>query len=199
MIDHRFTAAESMPYPAEESVPAAAGPADSLEHRVHRLEDAVASLQDTRGLEERITERVAERMKRSAPVAVGRAADVQPAVGRQVAPAPVSPAPADARTRAAATAAPAAGARPPWLLVDVYQDMRAMVRMFIDRRYQVSWSARLIPLAALVGMVLSWLILGGIWFIGPLLDRVVDILLAFVAYKALSREAARYRATMAPP
>ncbi|HEV3257126.1 MAG TPA: hypothetical protein VG013_09625 [Gemmataceae bacterium] len=187
MIDHRFTSAESMPYPGEEHAPKGAGPAESLEHRVHRLEDAVASLQDTRGLEERVTERVAERMSRAAP-----AAEVQPSAGRRVKPEAVDP----VRAEPPPTATPVAVARPPWLLFDVYHELQAMVRMFLDRRYQVSWPARLIPLAALVVMVLSWFTLGSIWVVGPLLDKALDLLLAFVAYKALSREAARYRATL---
>jgi len=184
MIDHRFTPAESVAFPGE------APTAESLEHRVHRLEDAVASLQDTRGLEERITARVAERMGRVPP---GGSAETPRGGGRQPQPDTMDP----GQTWPPPAATPVGVARPPWLLFDVYHELRAMVRMFFDRRYQVTWPGRLIPLAALVVMVLSWFILGGIWVIGPLLDKAVDVLLAFVGYKALSREAARYRATVA--
>src|SRR5262245_31041207 len=37
-------------------------PADSLEQRVQRLEDAVAALQDTRPLEDRVVERLSSRL-----------------------------------------------------------------------------------------------------------------------------------------
>jgi hypothetical protein len=48
-------------------------------------------------------------------------------------------------------------------------------------------------------MVLSWFFLSGMPLIGHLLDRLIDLLVAFVAYKALGREAQRYEATVPPP
>ncbi len=52
-----------------EASQAAASPwqLESLEQRVHRLEDAVAAMQDTRLLEERVAERVKERVNGNLP------------------------------------------------------------------------------------------------------------------------------------
>jgi hypothetical protein len=67
--------------------------------------------------------------------------------------------------------------------------------MFFDVRYHVAWTARLTVLL-LVPFILTshlWLPVYNLPIVGPVLDKVVDLLLAFFAYKALSREAQRYR------
>src|SRR5438105_2383035 len=53
---------EAMPLPDAHQM-------DSLEQRVHRLEDAVAAMQDTRSLEERLVERGAGRINGNATAA----------------------------------------------------------------------------------------------------------------------------------
>ena len=86
-----------------------------------------------------------------------------------------------------------------WWLPDLARELRTMVRMFLDRGYRVTWTARLVPAIALILFVLSWILVGGIPLVGPLLDRAVDIVLAIVTYSALSREASRYRYILLHP
>src|SRR5262249_47203176 len=85
-----------------------------------------------------------------------------------------------------------------WLLYDIYDEARTIVQMYFDRRYRMTWQARVIPLVILFAILTSW-----IWFPGTSIlptvlmvtvDKIVDILLAFCAIKILSREAKRYRA-----
>lgn len=190
MVD-RGAMAEEAAAPNEEC-PAPLPPAtplETLEQRVARLEDAVAALQDTGRIEQRVAERVTRRLNRNPPpVAEPAPADLIVNVGRQLLPAALNR--SRAGTEAADVAAPGAG---PWVLFEAYAEARAMVRMFFDRRYRVSWTARIVPVAALVVFLCSWLILGNIWIIGSLLDKVVDLVLAFLVYKVLDREVQRYR------
>jgi hypothetical protein len=173
-------------------------PPETLEQRVHRLEDAVASLQDTRPLEDRITERVTERLQ-GRPPAPRPVSDISDKVmePRQIPPPPVSPPPAPTTT-------PASLIRPvltrqPWLLLDTITELRAMVRMFFDVHYHVGWSTRLTVLILLPVLLLShwWLPPAWLPVVGWLFDKLVDLLLAFIIYKALSREAQRYLHTRA--
>src|SRR5262249_58851560 len=80
--------------------------------------------------------------------------------------------------------------RHPWLFVDLFRELRAMVRMFFDVRYTVAWSTRLTVL-----VLLPLILTSGWWFppayfcqpLGTLFDKLFDLVLAFFAYKALSR------------
>ncbi len=105
------------------------------------------------------------------------------AASREVAPSPPPPEPL-----------PPELMRHPWLLFDTIAELRAMFRMFFDVRYHVAWSTRLIVLILLPLIFVSgWLVpLAYVPLLGPILDKIVDLVLAFFAYKALSREARRY-------
>ena len=85
--------------------------------------------------------------------------------------------------------------RYPWLLFDLLGELRAMFRMFFDVRYHVAWSTRVTVLILLPLIFLSgwWCPLAYVPFLGPVVEKVVDLVLAFFVYKALSREAHRYR------
>ena len=87
--------------------------------------------------------------------------------------------------------------RPPWLLFDVATEFRAIYAMLFDRRFQFTWAGRLVPLAALVLIILSYWTVGSIPFVGGILDRLVNVALIVIAYKVLSREARRYRELVA--
>jgi hypothetical protein len=168
------------PHLREEGAHPAAPASNGIEQRVQRLEDAVAALQDTRQLEERLVDRVADRLGRTAPLAMPAAAGVIIEAGRQLLPA----------------AAPRAGGTPPrlpWLLLDLYAELRAIFWMFLDRGYRLTWTCRLVLPVLLLLMVSSWFIIGAIPLVGALLDKAVDVVLVVVAYKVLSREAHRYR------
>jgi hypothetical protein len=165
------------------SVPIEGDAVNGLEPRVRRLEDAVAALQDTRQLEERVAERVANRMDHQA--APRQSADVLFQAGRQLLPAALA-----LTHDAGGNSAPRTG----WLPWELYAEIRTIVTMFLDRRFSVSWTARVVPIVLLVFLVLSWLFLDGHFLLlGTLLDKVVDVLLIICTYKILSREAQRYR------
>ncbi len=185
---------------------------EHLEQRLHRLENAVASLQDTRALEERVTERVRSRLQSGVPVAAVRSDDKFVDLKRHPLPlameaaasrTPASPAettrqamdnlPPAARAAVAAVMLP----RPRWLLFDVWSDFVAMLRMFLDVRYHVGWFARLTVLVLIPVILTShlwlWLPVPSLFGLNLIADKLVDLLLAFFLYKTLSREAGRYR------
>jgi hypothetical protein len=170
------------------ALPADGSSSNGLEQRVHRLEDAVATLQDTRALEERVVQRVSDRVQHRASVAVlerdptGILLDAS----RHLLPAALPSAPsADTTVRSA------------WLPYEVYAEIRSMIAMFFDRRFRVSWTGRVVPLILLGVAIFSWVILDArLLYLGSILDKAVDVILIILAYKVLSREAARYRAVL---
>jgi hypothetical protein len=171
-----------------------------LEQRVRRLEDAVSTLQDTRPLEERIVERVARRLNRNLAQTV-QASGMVVSHGRQLLPAAldlIRNKTAEAERRAAA---PSGGLPRPWLLFDAYAELRTMVRMFLDPRYRPTWPARIAPLVLLALVMTSWIWLPGTAIfptsLMTIMDKAVDLALAFLAFKILHREARRYRELVA--
>jgi hypothetical protein len=191
---------------------ALAPPADALEQRVQRLEDAVAALQDTRPLEDRVVERLSERLgikpparepaPREPPPAHAPAFEHMISAERRTPPSPDGlPAPAAPPLPPPPAPAPPLLTRYPWLLFDLLGELRAMVRMFFDVRYHVAWSTRvtvliLLPLFFTSGL---WCPLAWVPVVGTVIEKVIDLLLAFCMYKALSREARRYRELKAAP
>ncbi len=169
-----------------------------LEDRVRRLEDALAQLQELKGLEVRVAERIAVQLSHDPPPAA----------------VPVAQPPAastagmllDAGKRllgAAATAvkqAPAEVKRAA-LFWEAVAEARAIVRMYLDPRYRLSWLGRLVPLGLVLMIVTSgwWVPGGGVPVFGtyfhPLIAKGIDLLLAFVLFKVLGYEARRYRET----
>src|SRR5262249_38849698 len=106
----------------------------SLETRVHRLEDALAPLQDNHLMEERTLERLPNEQAR-AQVKSGPA----PFEDRST---------ADQLARTAPAPVPAASPAPPAPMSGL-AELRAMVRMFFDVRYHVAWTTRLLTLVLL--------------------------------------------------
>lgn len=163
----------------------------TIEDRVRQLEDRVAVLQDTRKLEDRVTERVARRMERkqsSTAIKAPVATIAEPTKPPLAAAAPPELPPV--------IVVEGKAAHQPWLIVDIFTEFRAMVRMFLDTRYRVfymTWQTKVYPPVLLGLMVLSWLMISGIPFVGTALDKIVELILAFFLYKVLSREACRYR------
>jgi hypothetical protein len=179
-----------------------AAQAQLLEQRVLRLEDAVAALQDTRMLEERVVARVGERLHRAAPTPAREPAGMLIEAGRRLLPTAIETIRAQAGTveSAARSSAPPTGRRR-WLFSDLYSELRTVVVMFLDLRYRpyLSWSACLGP-PVLVALILTsgyWLRLfpGGSWLADTPVDKLLDLVLALFVYRILTREAARYRDT----
>jgi hypothetical protein len=166
-----------------------------LDLRVTRLEDALATMHDTGPLEDRITERVTRRLDHgaaAAPPERGLLIDSR----AHLLPQPLN----HLEDQSSPPGQPLYGLRHShiWLLYDIYDEARAIVQMYFDRRYRMTWQARVIPLVLLFAILTSWIWLPGTSILPTILmvivDKIVDILLAFGAIKILSREAKRYRA-----
>jgi hypothetical protein len=177
---------------------------EALEQRVRRLEDAVATLQDSRALEERVVERVSKRLKRDSAAEIPESGRVLNA-GRQLLPAALNlirTKAAEADQESAGTPSLGALTQPrsplrPWILFEAYAELRTIVRMFLDHRYRMTWPARVVPLALLALILTSWIWLPGTMILPTslmtIVDKVIDLVLAFLAFKILVREARRYR------
>ena len=89
------------------------------------------------------------------------------------------------------------GVRRTWVLLDALTELRAMYWMYFDPRYRLSWLGRLAPLVIVVLILTSWFWMPGasLPFVGLILDRAVDLILAYILFKLLSHEARRYRET----
>ena len=158
-----------------------------LARRIERLEGEVAALKagaqrDNAALEEHIVERVTERLQRN-PRSDQFTATPRMASAARDAYGEAAPIPPRERGYA-------------WLVVDMYHDARLIVLMLRDRRYALAWTTHLVVWVFLLAIFTSgwWLFpFAYIPWIGQYLDKLVDLLLAFGVYKALSREARRYR------
>ncbi len=73
----------------------------------------------------------------------------------------------------------------------------AMYWMFCDPRYRLSWTARLAPpiILALIVTSLYWMPATVLPYVGMVIDKIVDLVLAYILFKLLSNEARRYRET----
>ncbi len=164
----------------------------ALELRVRRLEDAFAQVQDLQQLEQRLVERF--QLPQPEPPR-STTSLVLDAARHLIAPEPVPPPP----TLVAPVPRPY-HVEHPWFLTDLLTEARVIVRMFVDPRYRLGWQTRLGAFVLIVAIFTSTLWIPGMvllqgWFLGTLVDKVVDLLLAFVLFKLLGREARRYRET----
>jgi hypothetical protein len=98
---------------------------ESMEQRLHRLEAALASMQDMRALEERVAEKVRQRVQSTADE---RMIDSK----RQA----LSGSNAALHKEPAALAYAPAAVRRTWLLLDMWADLVSIIRMFFDVRYR---------------------------------------------------------------
>ena len=82
-----------------------------------------------------------------------------------------------------------------WLLLHTFRELGLIWRMFRDRHYRVGWFTWLIVLLFLPLILLSewWFPLAWLPIVGSYLDKIMNVVLAFFVYKALSREARRYQ------
>ncbi|AWM40926.1 hypothetical protein GobsT_05040 [Gemmata obscuriglobus] len=89
--------------------------------------------------------------------------------------------------------------RKPWFFVQVWAEVRLAAQMYFDSRYRISRTAQItFPLLAALG-VLNYFLLAH-WFflpiISPIVERLMDGVLAVVAYRVLLRELDRYRTVL---
>jgi hypothetical protein len=153
-----------------------------VEQRLRRLESAVAALQDTQLMEERVAERVVQKAKRSPLAALRDKANVVLDAGKALVPAASSPSTQPAADKAG------------WLLIDLWNEIRTFGKMLFDHRYPFSYAGRFGPVVIACTYVFCWMFLSGMPLIGGFSERVVDFVLAFILYKIMSREVQRYRA-----
>jgi hypothetical protein len=169
---------------------------EALEQRVRRLEDAVAAIQDTQLMEDRVVERVCARVERAPFPPLRESAGMVVTAARMLMPKTVDSVPGDGAAAASADGAPTDAGRP-WMIVGVLNELRWMLRMLTDYRYRMTWTGRSVLVVAIIVCVLSWFMISGLPVVGGLIDRVVLILAAVVTYKAMTREVARYQELMA--
>jgi hypothetical protein len=146
-----------------------------LEQRVQMLEVSVSELQDTRQLEERITERVATRIPPPPP--------------------PEPPAPLPLLREPIVLDPLPDTVQSSWLVFDLYNDARAMAAMLFDGRYHMAWLARVTAIVLLVAIFSSgwWFPLSLVPFVGGYIDKLLDLGLALLLFLLLNRETRRYR------
>lgn len=155
---------------------------ESLRLRVQRLEETVAALQNTQEIETRIVERLTQK---PAPEPDKPEPPVASVLVRPPTPPP---------TPVVVTAPEESG----WLLFDAVADLKAIWQMFFDLRYHFIWSTRLIVYILVPVVLISHILfplpslLLGTTF-GGIIDKVLALILTYFIYKALSREARRYR------
>jgi len=189
-----------IPKKSESSLPSAP---DTLELRIRRLEEAVAGLQDTRQIEERVVDRVQEKISQNSGFGIQESSKFLMKAGRHVLPAALGIGAGAADSSSSLWDQAGASPRRAWWLFEAYDDLRSMVRMYRDYRYRrhMTWTAFLTPFVFLTCILVIWFfmptsipVLGSILAVG---ERILDVLLAFFAYKILSRELIRYREMMA--
>ena len=148
--------------------------------RLARLEKAVADLGEPAALEERIVRKLRDNL----PAANGKLQEnIQEIPGP-----PPPPAAFDQTTTG----------RSGWLLLEALNELRLIVRMFFDRRYRVSMTTWIIVILFFPVILLSkwWFPLSWLPWVGDFADKFLDVVLAWVVYKALSRELRRYQAAL---
>gem|GEM_PF-3797388 len=90
------------------------------------------------------------------------------------------------------------GVRHTWLLLEALAELRAMYWMFFDPRYHLSWAARLAPPVIVALILTSYYWTPGTslpFFVGTVVEKLCDLILAYFLFKLLSYESRRYRET----
>jgi hypothetical protein len=172
-------AGNTAPPPSEAQAPHQTEPSPpSLEVRVRRLEDIIATLQLAPSHR---TDHIAEQGE--PPASDGIVAAPRPSSTSIKEPEPLPPRP------------PLPTRGEPWLVFEIVAELRAMLRMYFDPRYRMSWYSRLMIPTLIVVIVLTRMFIANVWVIGWLLDIILFPILLYVLIKVLIREATRYRST----
>jgi len=178
---------------------------DDMEDRLHRLEQAIAALQDTKLMEERLLERVMNRVDQApatpqappvatlAPPENHGANDAIVGAGMALLPGALRAVSSSLNSatdpRRYDSQRPSLFSAQSWLLLDLVQELRTFGMMMLDYRFRPSWTVKTVPICCLALVILNFVFLGGIF-------HLLDIIPTIVAYKTLSREAQRYRAEL---
>jgi hypothetical protein len=171
------------------AIPVAA-PAEGVEERLRRLEE---TLNDLRRMQGSGAGRPDEQIRQDRPLEAARPrGSLLSQVGKRILAAAATPS-GPVIVEEARPGPP----RRPRAVVELLAELRAMYRMFVDPRYRLSLAGKAVPAVLLVALWTSWWWVPGtsIFFIGTILNKVVDLALAFVLFKVLAGEARRYRQT----
>jgi hypothetical protein len=177
----------------------------ALEQRIQRLEEAVARLQDTAPIEarvaERITTQITSQFNQNRGPSIRETTGLIVDAGRRLLPAALGAVQDQAPARDPSATGNKQSFWRRWFLVDLLVELRAIFWMFVDPRYRLGWPTRIVALVLLTAIATSRL-----WppasLLAPvsdtlttLVDKVVDLVLAYLLWKILSHEAHRYRQT----
>jgi len=147
-----------------------------LERRVVALESKVASLPDAQKIEDHVTERV----KASMPP-----------------PAPPSQAPGlrDIEIPMPSVQSVVNTAKATWMLFEMLGELRMLFWTLVDRRYHMAWITRLVTIFLLIAILTSqwWVPFAKVDYLGPVLDKIADLILGMILFMFLSFETRRYR------
>ena len=156
-----------------------------LESRIHRLEAEIARMRDSATPDMRFT-------RHEAAGAVHKSAGFW---SRLLGPS--GPAKSTSGTSAPPSMVPHS-VHHAWLLLDALAELRGMYWMFFDPRYHLSWAARLAPLGFVALIFTSYYWTPGTslpFFVGTVVEKLCDLILAYFLFKLLSYESRRYRET----
>jgi hypothetical protein len=83
-----------------------------------------------------------------------------------------------------------------WFLMQLAAEFRLMVRMYFDPRYRISRTTQFVLPGIVLLAVLNYFLFAS-WFsiaiVGPVLERIIDMVLCVIGYKLLTWETGRYR------
>src|SRR5262249_25426013 len=102
--------------------------------------------------------------------------------------------------------APGGAARRPWLFYDLYAEVRAMLAMYVDRRYRPTWTAWVAPPLLLAAMLTGWFWFPGMWMVfdftwigGSMARTAVPLPLVSSSLRGAPGDAPRRGGVAAPP
>ena len=156
-----------------------------LEGRVRALEQTVASLGDTRQLEQRVAERVSAQVPRVSVESVVEAISAKPL-------------PPAVKTMLGAATEPSTlkqVVHSSWLAFDMVREVTTVGRMLLDRRYHMAWITRILVIIFATAILTSgwWFPLAFDNWLGHILDKLFDLALAGLLFLALFCETRRYK------
>jgi hypothetical protein len=198
IIDLALAPAVAQPVPL--AIPAPPADLDMLRERIERLEEALAEVQNLQGIEQRVAERVATQLQREKPVP-GQSGSPVLAKAAALLDASKNLIPSLVRQDVPAGPAPPQPEHPQknrmWLVWETLAEARAIIRMYVDPRYSLSWTGRTIPPVFLAAFVFIhyWLPFAIIPIVGPIIEKAGELVVGFMLFKVLGHEARRYRET----
>jgi hypothetical protein len=152
------------------------------------LEAAVAALQDTPLMEERVVERVIQRLKKT-PIKNAKDEPIRGSDAKEIGAGSI---PVDVNVEPTPSVGTPSCDRRGWFLFDLLSEFRTIGQMTFDHRYRFSWIGRVGPIVIAVIYIFLWLLIGGSGILG-IFERIFDIVLVVLLYHILSREARIYR------